>query len=794
MDYLTTTEISKNWGISQRRVAILCEQKRINGIKKVGKSWMIPSNAVKPDDGRIEAKSQNKKISMEFGKYYNSKLEKYSYSPDLQKCIKEAYQYCVKTLDENPGKPLLLFGKIQSGKTRAFTGLMALAFDNEFDMVIILTKNSTALVEQTYKRMRKEFHNEIYNNEVKLIEVKKGLDDEVKLTDYELDKKLIFILKKERRNLEKLNKFITEYTLNKRKNCLIIDDEADSAGIGYGKAENTTDEFYQRKVASEVNDLRGTLKGCAYVQVTATPYALCLQSEIQGESIEPTKPYHTILVPSGDGYIGGDYYFLESQKDNHPARLIFEPVSEEENELVSNQKRKNKKSKIEDRRTFKIENIITDQDHLYVYKKGIMNFIVGGCVLRMSNNNTHYSYVIHTATQKSSHFSLEAITEEFINQIKNSNSCQRVRVVVEKLLHESYEDIKQSYTEYGYMMPSFETVSDAFNHAIRKDYISVAVVNSDRKMNAILDEDSGELHLRSPFSIIVGGQVLDRGVTIPRMIGFYYGRNPKKAQQDTVMQHSRMFGYRDKDLLSVTRFYTTKRIFQNMTYMTESDNDLRKNIEIMRGDALVYFLKKCKDDIVPCADHKILPSIIVTLTPLSRILPVGFSPVSKSHANKISADIAKHLSVLKSNLQPCSKVVRINVKDLVPIIKLVYSILREDDESFNKFIPQDYFLEILKNLAQKKNGEVLLYTRSGGQISKYKSNGMIYQDAPDTGYELKDLRQLATDTPVLMLIHQNGTAEGWNGSEFWWPVIIVPANITASKHASPKPKGKITKK
>ena len=36
--------------------------------------------------------------------------------------------------------PLMLLGEIQREKTRAYTGLMALAFDNGFDYVLILPK------------------------------------------------------------------------------------------------------------------------------------------------------------------------------------------------------------------------------------------------------------------------------------------------------------------------------------------------------------------------------------------------------------------------------------------------------------------------------------------------------------------------------------------------------------------------------------------------------------------------------------------------------------------------------
>lgn len=52
MDYLTTLEMSQEWGISARRIALLCEQNRVTGAIKKGKTWLIPSNAVKPVDKR----------------------------------------------------------------------------------------------------------------------------------------------------------------------------------------------------------------------------------------------------------------------------------------------------------------------------------------------------------------------------------------------------------------------------------------------------------------------------------------------------------------------------------------------------------------------------------------------------------------------------------------------------------------------------------------------------------------------------------------------------------------------
>jgi hypothetical protein len=52
---LSTKEIAKIWGISARRVAILCGEGRIPGAQRVGANWGVPENAEKPADARIKS-------------------------------------------------------------------------------------------------------------------------------------------------------------------------------------------------------------------------------------------------------------------------------------------------------------------------------------------------------------------------------------------------------------------------------------------------------------------------------------------------------------------------------------------------------------------------------------------------------------------------------------------------------------------------------------------------------------------------------------------------------------------
>ena len=52
MKYITASEAAKKWGITQRRVQILCAQGRIDDIFKLGENWAIPEDATKPSDAR----------------------------------------------------------------------------------------------------------------------------------------------------------------------------------------------------------------------------------------------------------------------------------------------------------------------------------------------------------------------------------------------------------------------------------------------------------------------------------------------------------------------------------------------------------------------------------------------------------------------------------------------------------------------------------------------------------------------------------------------------------------------
>ena len=52
---MTVKEASAKWGISDRRIRVLCAEGKIPGVIKEGKSWKIPFDTAKPVDGRYKS-------------------------------------------------------------------------------------------------------------------------------------------------------------------------------------------------------------------------------------------------------------------------------------------------------------------------------------------------------------------------------------------------------------------------------------------------------------------------------------------------------------------------------------------------------------------------------------------------------------------------------------------------------------------------------------------------------------------------------------------------------------------
>lgn len=92
MEFMSAREAADKWGISQRRVAVLCSEQRIEEATMVGNMWIIPVTAKKPIDARsTRYKKTGEKSVKPFLKWAGGKgqllKEIESYYPFADGCI-----------------------------------------------------------------------------------------------------------------------------------------------------------------------------------------------------------------------------------------------------------------------------------------------------------------------------------------------------------------------------------------------------------------------------------------------------------------------------------------------------------------------------------------------------------------------------------------------------------------------------------------------------------------------------------------------------------------------------------
>lgn len=115
-------------------------------------------------------------------------------------------------------------------------GIVALAFDNGFDIAIVLTKGTRALATQTTKRIREDFKQFSEADKVQIFDI---MSIPSNLAGYELDQKLVIVAKKQADNLDRLVQFVTKaYPSLAQRRVLLIDDEADYASFGFRNSKS----------------------------------------------------------------------------------------------------------------------------------------------------------------------------------------------------------------------------------------------------------------------------------------------------------------------------------------------------------------------------------------------------------------------------------------------------------------------------------------------------------------------------------------------------------------------------
>lgn len=716
------------------------------------------------------------------GSIYGHLARIVGYSSDLKTCINSTVDQLLDNTISNADEPGLLLGKIQSGKTRAFVGVMGLAFDRGIDVCVVLTKSDNGLVEQTKARMEYEFRDYLSPNSNPRINVSL-VDKSKSYTPYEINsQKHILILHKNTTRLDNLIKLF-KTTDFKNKKVVIIDDEADFVSRTYYTKNNNVSIG---EVGKKIGDFIHTCSYCRYLEVTATPYSLFLQPDytiqVSNGNAEVFRPRFTVVVPIHSGYIGGKHYFYKSKNSGSMYSHLYYDVSQScIDHLVI------KRNQRIPYNTAVTTPVYTD------LRYALMSYFVGSAIRQlqeMKNGASWYqtSFFMHVATENKNH----KIQERLINAILSgwanmiiSGQLFYIPALFD-VVYKSFEDSNKAgnaSNEISIAMPNKTDVMDRLLDIFRQTQYSVQVVNSGNK--AQLGPD-GQLVLTNPLNIFIGGYKLDRGITIANMIGFFYGRNPNTMQADSVLQHHRMYGNRSKEDMAVTRLYTTLNIYQKMEWIDNMDHVLRESfINAMKnpgaGVPVTTIMYDPKSGVTPCGTSKLKLSNLDTFAPFKRITPYGFQTGSHGHISPIIQGI-DHL--LQS--QPGYGVGTPFLMDLAVMEQVIKNI--RDTYIYNRAIDNNAGMEWDENemiAAIRKytpqDGKVWCYVATNRNLGRIRQNGNFI-DAPEDGNTDTPIAYQFTQGPqshpFLMLFRENGLkSKGWRDTPFYWPALRLPQDI-----------------
>ena len=217
------------------------------------------------------------------------------------------------------GRLGIVIGKVQSGKTSNFIALTALAFDNQYNIAIILGGNKNNLLNQNAERIKKYFKN---IDEQKLVILTTNQNETLLQTDnikrfIKEGRKVIIVGLKHQKHINKITNIFQNTSLSDEP-TLIIDDEGDQATLNTKVFSNNMSSIYK-----SVINLKSKINRHCFISITATP-----QANILIDTVDLLSPDFGVLVYPGEEYCGLNEFHGED-KDKY-----IKVIPEEEASLI----------------------------------------------------------------------------------------------------------------------------------------------------------------------------------------------------------------------------------------------------------------------------------------------------------------------------------------------------------------------------------------------------------------------------------------------------------------------------
>lgn len=468
---------------------------------------------------------------------------------ELTQTIKTTSESFLKKINDNfdVSKQLngLLLGHVQSGKTAQMLGIISAMADIQYKIFFLLTTDNVDLYRQTYNRVKNSLTQFNVLNE----------KEEFLFSSATLVRPTVIVIKKNSHILSKWKNHLTNTNICKGLVLVIFDDEADASSLNTLVNKDRVSTL-NRKLA----EIKKTAASTIYIEVTATPQAVVLQTNLSGW--KPTFVYYFKPDPK---YLGGNYFYPKTQT----LHTKFTP-------------------------DYELDDIKNGGDVICPQglSKSIYSFLIN-CAHRKINGITNCNYMIHPSAKIDIHNAFVTAVQEHLTLLQKSTEEKAFTLN----LKNEWKDLQQT-------KPDLEAFDDIKENVIEiLDNTEIIVIPLNSKSFICRDPQNPDaLDLSKGYNIVIGGNTLGRGITFPNLQTVYYCRSSKTPQADTFWQHSRIFGYnREKELV---RLFIPKGLYKLFSELNESNEMLIKQVENNQKNIQLIFPSNIKPTRKNVIDNK----------------------------------------------------------------------------------------------------------------------------------------------------------------------------------------------
>ena len=490
----------------------------------------------------------------------------------------------------------LCIGDVQSGKTSTYIGLINKAADAHYRVIILLTGTIEKLRRQTQQRIDEGFiglDSYAFTLEKDSVQVGVGSIDPntsgwavtSTTSDFNaatakkivgqlsnINAPVIFVLKKNKSVLEKLEHWLRFYNANKTTKkidlpMLLIDDEADNASVNTKKDDEVT------AINKGIRKLLVLFEKANYVGFTATPYAnIFIDPDTEQEMLEhdlfPRDFIYALEAPSN--YIGARSIF----GNDAPYGYMLESNDDCESVLPL-------KHKKEDVLTYMPKSM----------EEAITAFFICNAVRDLrGDTKSHRTMMINISRFIAVQNQITRVVDSYVRDAKREIRNYYL-TGVEALQYDIFKLMKQVYEKYfaGFASDpeysdlkhfTWEQIQEAMYPAISR--IEVRTINGGNAPKNLdyenYEKKPNDIGLRL---IAVGGLSLSRGLTLEGLSTSYFYRN--SSMYDTLMQMGRWFGYRGK-YRDLCKIWMPDESMAWYSYISMATDKLRAEVRRMQND------------------------------------------------------------------------------------------------------------------------------------------------------------------------------------------------------------------